>query len=179
MAHQIWVSDIIDPGEQETICGTLVTDAVAYPSTTVDFALNGYVSTAIGSLAGMLVGGQIDIDGFGPGGVAERCAIRGVTGNLTVSSYRTAAQAVAAAAAVPCVFIKTGGTPRRIRLVNTSAGIIYSWVRGMEPASMFRQLADGTAALLTTKGISPQYGGFWVSPTILAASSQFTFEVEV
>lgn len=179
MAHQIWVSDIVDPGEQETICGTLATDAVAYPATTVDFALNGYVSTAVGSLTGMLVGGLVDIDGFGPGGVAERCAIRGITGNLTVSNYKTAVQAVVAQAAVPCVFIKTGGTPRRIKLVNLTAGIIYTWVRGMEPATMLRQLADGTATLMTTKGITPHYGGFWVSPTILTASSQFTFEVEV
>ena len=53
-----------------------------------------------------------------------------------------------------------GFRPRQIRLINTASGDEATWTESMADASMYKRVAAGTGAMVTTGGLTPTATGF-------------------
>ncbi len=58
--------------------------------------------------------------------------------------------------------ITTGFKPRYVKVVNEASGDIEEWFEGMADAEAMKRVAAGTAAMITTLGITVAEDGFTV-----------------
>lgn len=78
------------------------------------------------------------------------------------------------------IVIVTGFKPRSVKVLNLTSGDEYEWHEGMAAASAFKRLANGTAALITTLGITVSDSGFTIGLDldINVASEQLSWIAE-
>lgn len=77
-----------------------------------------------------------------------------------------------AATAITCGF-----QPRYVRIMNETSGDMEEWYEGMTAAHAIKQVAAGTRAAITTKGITVSATGFTIGldTDILVTSEQLSW----
>ena len=72
-----------------------------------------------------------------------------------------------------------GFKPRYVRVYNETDGITEEWFEGMADAEGLLRIANGTASLITTNGITPSAQGFTLglNTTIYITSKQYSILV--
>ena len=70
-----------------------------------------------------------------------------------------------------------GFKPRYVRIVNETSGDMEEWFEGMADAEAMKRVAAGTAALITSNGITPAANGFTLGldTDILVTSEQLSW----
>ncbi len=179
MGYSITTNSRPPVGDAGCSTGRIETDAVAHPSTTVSFASGQSTSSAIGSTAGLLAGMYVEIDQFAAGALVRRTILRTVAAQISVHQFHAAPAALNNVLLQPCVFVRTGGMPRRVQLLDVTNRVDWLWVEGMEPDTALKRDAAGVATLQARQGISPIFGGFWMSQAMLPASSMLAWSAEV
>lgn len=179
MGYNISTNSRPPVGDAGCSTGLIITDAIAHASTTVSFLSGQTSSSAIGSTSGLLAGIYVEIDSMGSGGTTLRTILRTVGSQITVHQRHAAPADLTNVVLRPCAFVRTGATPRRVQLMDITNRIEWVWYEGMEPDTAIKRDAAGAATLVARLGISPIFGGFWMSQTMLPASSTLVWTADV